>query len=370
MVEVLFVSKPIAPPWNDSSKNLARDVAAHLQRHAAVVMGFSGQEGPMGLGRIEAVYRASTDAGFAPSIRANLAVLRRLLLGSRVDLWHFFFAPNPRSSAAARAAKALRRAPSVQTVCSMPTIDTGWRKLLFADVTVALSRASYERFVDEGVPRSALRMVPPCVPTLARPDEAERMRLRRELGFPEGAPIWIYPGDLEHGGGAEIALQGFASWNRPEAVLVMACRPKTPRSATLRAQLEAKAQAWGIDSQLRWVGETPRIREMIAVSDFVTLVNRSAEAKMDYPLAALEAMTLGRVVLIGAPTPAVELAEAGGARAVEPDGDALADAVDALEADPVARQSLQDAGRALATTEFSPMRVAAKYEMLYEEILG
>ena len=31
-----MVSKPVAPPWNDSSKNLVRDVASHLQRSVTV----------------------------------------------------------------------------------------------------------------------------------------------------------------------------------------------------------------------------------------------------------------------------------------------------------------------------------------------
>ena len=29
---VLFVSKPVEPPWNDSSKNLVRDVASCLNQ--------------------------------------------------------------------------------------------------------------------------------------------------------------------------------------------------------------------------------------------------------------------------------------------------------------------------------------------------
>ena len=31
MARILMVSKPVAPPWNDSSKNLVRDVAGHLR---------------------------------------------------------------------------------------------------------------------------------------------------------------------------------------------------------------------------------------------------------------------------------------------------------------------------------------------------
>ena len=43
MRQVLFISKPVAPPWNDSSKNLVRDIAGHLRHYSPVLMGRPGQ---------------------------------------------------------------------------------------------------------------------------------------------------------------------------------------------------------------------------------------------------------------------------------------------------------------------------------------
>jgi phosphatidylinositol alpha-1,6-mannosyltransferase len=246
MAEVLFVSKPVTPPWNDSSKNLVRDIAGHLRRHSPVLMGRTGQTNPIDQGRVEAVYGAASSGGFAPSVRENLGVLRHLLLGDSADLWHFFFAPNPKSSAAGRLAGAIRRVPSVQTVCSVPAEGLAIKKLLFADATVALSRSAYERFRDEGVSESALRLIPPSVPPLAQPTAVERADLRKKHDLPGAAPIWIYPGDVEFGGGAEIALQGFAASNRSDAMLLMACRRKTPKADEALSRLRGQANKWGI----------------------------------------------------------------------------------------------------------------------------
>ena len=122
---------------------------------------------------------------------------------------------------------AVRRVPSVHTVCSVPAEGVDVRKLLFADATVALSRFAYERFVAEGVSAGALRLIPPSVPPLAERTSLERTELRKKHALPEAATIWIYPGDLEFGGGAEIAVEGFAAWNRSDSMLLMACRRKT-----------------------------------------------------------------------------------------------------------------------------------------------
>ena len=251
----------------------------------------------------------------------------------------------------------------------MPLHDRTAKRLLFADVTVALSRASYERFHQEGVPRSALRLIPPCVPLLAEPTPTQRAARRKKHGLSDSAPVWIYPGDLERGDGAEIALRGFAAWNRADAVLLMACRRKTPQAAEAFRELDRQARRWGIASQVRWLGETPQIHELLGLSDFVVMVSRTAYAKMDYPLVALESMCLARPVLVGEGTPAAELAEGGGAVAVHADGDALAEAIEHLSTDEASGLALGETGRARVASEFSPRKVAAAYERLYEEIL-
>jgi len=368
MAEVLFVSKPVAPPWNDSSKNLVRDIAGHLQRHSPVLMGRAGQANPIDQGRVESVYGAASSTSFAPSALENLRVMRQLLLGRSTDIWHFFFAPNPRSSAAGRLAAAVRRAATVHTVCSVPAEGADVKGLLFADATVALSRSAYERFRREGASESALRVIPPSVPLLAVPSSLERAQLRNKHGLPEAASIWIYPGDLEFGGGAEIALQGFAAWNRSDSMLLMACRRKTPRADEALSELRAKAKQWGIEKRVVWLGETKQIGELLALSDFVVLVNRTSYAKMDYPLAALESMCLARPVLLGKGTPSAELADGGGAVAVDTSGEALAEAIERLSADGASMRAIGRRAHAQVTSKFAPQVVAEAYERLYKEL--
>jgi phosphatidylinositol alpha-1,6-mannosyltransferase len=82
---ILFVSKPVAPPWNDSSKNLVRDVASHLSRHAATVMTHAGDEHGLPGVASDAVYATRT-ADYAPALADNARVLARLLIGRRHDV--------------------------------------------------------------------------------------------------------------------------------------------------------------------------------------------------------------------------------------------------------------------------------------------
>ena len=100
---ILLVSKPLGPPWNDSSKNLVRDLALGLARHEA--RGFGRRTGPERLGNVELepLYPAKQD-GFSPALRDNARVLFRLVGGRGADLFHFFFAPKVGSVARVSAA--------------------------------------------------------------------------------------------------------------------------------------------------------------------------------------------------------------------------------------------------------------------------
>lgn len=352
MPDVLFVSKPVAPPWNDSSKNLVRDIAGHLQRYSPVMIERQGVPA----------------SSFSPGLRENIGVLRHLLRDADSDIWHFFFAPNRKSCTAAMFATAIRRVPTVHTVCSLPPEDSALQKLVFADVTVALSHFALDRFRSAGVPDASLRLIPPSVPPLPEPSDRHRATLRKKHRIPETSAVWIYPGDLEHGGGAEVALEGFAAYGHRDAFLLMACRDKTRSAGAARERLIERAQRWGVGAKVRWLGETRHIHELLALSDFTVLPNRSPYAKMDYPLVVLEAMSMGRPVLVGKGTPAAELAEWGGAMAVEPHGEALAHGIEQLSADQDSRETLGRRARKLVLQRFSPAKVAAEYEQLYEAV--
>jgi phosphatidylinositol alpha-1,6-mannosyltransferase len=148
----------------------------------------------------------------------------------------------------------------------------------------------------------------------------------------------------------------------------VACRAKTPRAKKLDAELRALATRLGTSERVMFLGETSRILDVVGASDVVALPSDVAYAKMDYPLVLLEAMALGRPVLVGAGTPASELAEGGAARAVAPESEAVAEALSGLVADEAYREALGARARETALSEFDRTRMAAAYEALYDSL--
>jgi phosphatidylinositol alpha-1,6-mannosyltransferase len=369
MARVLMVSKPIAPPWNDSSKNLVRDIATHLRRHTATIMTRHGGPSPLASVEHAAVYPRHTPA-FAPALRDNARVLARLIAGPRHDLWHFFFAPNPRSSLAGRAARRLRATPSLQTVCSAPRAGARLGRLLFADRTVVLSRHTETLVLQAGLARERVRRIPPAVAPLPPATEQDTQRVRAALELPPDVPLVVYPGDLEFSRAAELVLRAQAAL--PPACgawLVLACRAKTARAQVEERRMRELARALAIDGRVRFVGETRLIHGLLAAADVVALPAEDLYAKMDLPLVLIEAMLLGRAVVVGAGTAAAELCDGDAAVATALDVDAVAQHVARLLDGADARAQLGARARECALGRFHPQVVASAYEALYDELL-
>jgi glycosyltransferase involved in cell wall biosynthesis len=359
MRETLLISKPIAPPWTDSNKNLVRDLARAFTRTKARVLT------PRGVAFDGAISEPIYDAAgaYAPSRRANARVLARLLMGARADVWHFFFAPNPPTLLAGRTAAALRRVATVHTIASAPDQLEHVARYLFADRVVVLSRHTEQRLARVGIEAT---LIPPALAAV-HVDAATIERARARHGLPER--YVLYPGDLEHSDGADTFVRAAARCRDAGFGWVVAARPKTPAAHAARAHLEATARSLG--AAITWLGELDDIHAVVAGASLVTLVVDTLHAKMDYPLVLLEAMTLGVPTLVAEGTAAAELTTSGGALALPAsDAVAFASTCDALMRDRERCTHMGREGCAWVREHCDPAAVAARYEAVYDAVIA
>jgi len=366
MAEVLFVSKAIAPPWNDSGKNLVHDLARAMTRHTPTLM--VGTQ-PLSLPHTRSLRVYAGSVGFAPALLDQARVFAHLLGARGHALWHFFFAPNPRSCLAGGLALRARRKRAVHTISSAPRDPRAIVPLLFAEANVVLSSHTERRLLEAGLAPERLVRIAPAITPLSPRTGPERAALRDSLGLAQSAPLVVFPGDLEFGEGAHLMLQTARALG-PDVQLVMACRTKTERARAAEAKLHARAAELGVADRVRFVGETPRIHDLLACADVVALPSVDLFAKMDYPLVLLEAMSLARCVIVARGSAAEELALHGGALAVEAERDALTHTIGALLSDEDARDRLGADARASVCAHYTSVVMAEAYERLYDRLLG
>ena len=364
MPRVLFVSKPIAPPFHDGTKCLVRDVASELRQFSPVVM-----TTPQGLSLLppgvtgRAVYGQS--GSFAPALLDNARAALSLLVGPRDDLWHFVFAPNPRTGQVARALRTVRRLPIVQTVASPPRHFENLRQLLFGDQIVVQSRATEAGLVEaarkEGFALPPVSVIPPPVPALTPPSADAVAAARAELNLAPNDRIILYPGDLEVSSGAEVTRSLVAPLcaRFPDAVVVFAYRNKTPAAA---GRADALRQALS-GERVRLSANIKHMHALLAASDIVIFPVDDLWGKVDQPIVLLEALALGVpcLVLDRGPLQDVEGAHKIGTI----DTGAWLDAVTTFMTSSDARARAVAEGRAAASRVYASGVVARRYEAIY-----
>jgi len=362
---VLFVSKPIVPPFHDGAKCLVRDVALELRRYRPIVLGTHDAPALADGIEMDRVYR--TGGSFAPALRDKARVFQRLLLGRGPDVWHFVFAPNPVSSSAGRVARALRPVATVQTVASAPRSFAGSARLLFGDRVVTTSAWTRDRLVADGAAAARIRVIPPSVPELAPANAEWKREWFGGLDLPEGVPLIVYPGDLEISTGAALFARALPSIfeKNLDVHAVYACRAKTERAAQAQQRLERELAPHA--RRIRFVGEVPSLPALLSVATVVAFPVDNLFGKVDLPIAVLEAMALGVPVVVLDLGPLRELE---GALCVPPgDGEALAGACVALLDSAERRAELAEKGRAAVRERHRPAQAARAYEALYDELL-
>lgn len=364
---VLFVSKPLTPPWHDSGKNLARDLALGLAEWDVHVMAQKGADPLAPHVTSEPVYGSA--GTYAAGLRQNLAPLLRLLQPDSLPIYHFFFAPNPKTSMAAKAVLALKRRKSVHTLCSVPAEFHGIRRLLFADKVVALSQDTRRKLELAGV--HGVEVIPPCVP-LTAPVAAPRKEKARELaGVPPQAHLVLFAGDYEYSTASRTCTNALPRLLHSSDVhFVFACRVKREPSREVEARVRSEVQAMTVAPNVHFLNEVEDMEALVATASVQVMPVDNLYAKMDIPLVLLESLREGVPIVVADYGPLRELMEYNVGLSV-PAGspNALADAVLSILKDEALRLELGQRGKEVVAQHYSPDVMAHKYATLYNEIL-
>lgn len=364
-----MISKPIVPPWDDSAKNIVRAQVASGDRYTYRVLTVPGAPPPARGVICEPIYSAA--GSYAPGLRQNARVFLRGLRSGGVKVYHYFFAPNPVSSAAGWFQRIAARAKTVQTICSAPSSYDHISRLLFTDRVVVLSRDTERQMLDAGVDPDKLRVVRPGIEPIPRPDEARRAANRDALGLGPG-PLVVFPGDYEFSRAAQTvaaAVDDLAA-SAADVTVVFACRIKTAASREVRDRLRQDLETAGLGGGVRFVDAVDDMPGLAGAADVVVLPAERLYAKMDAPLVLLEAMSQ-RVPLVLADAPPLhEIVALGAALGVSPgDSAGLARAVLRIIDDKGLARELGEAGARAVEERFSAEVMARQVEDIYDELL-
>lgn len=232
----------------------------------------------------------------------------------------------------------------------------------FAHTVIANSAAVGEFLSNnDGVAQRRVAVIPNYVDDAAftLPDPAERRRLLRELGVPEGVPVVGAVANLTPVKDHATLLHAFVQLERtaPAARLVLV------GDGACRTDLEALATASGVRDRVVFAGRRSNVPNLHHLFDVSVLCSTSEGLSNSI----LEAMAAGNPVVatnVGA-TPDAVLEGRTGLLVPPRDPAALADAIGRLLQDQSLRVAMGDAGCQRAREVYSPAAALGALETLY-----
>jgi len=148
-MKILFVTRPIAPPWNEGSKNTVMALAGNMKEeeiHLLTANGFKAKENHI----ISEPIFSKSGLVTGRSLKQKLRLLKRLFRRDDIQICHFFFKPTPLVALAARIAMLFSGKKTVQTIVSMPEEGELLKQSIFSKNLVAGSGLMQKFLKKEG----------------------------------------------------------------------------------------------------------------------------------------------------------------------------------------------------------------------------
>lgn len=369
MKKILLVTRPLAPPWDEASKNFAFFLAKntpgfefHLLTNGRIA------DLPAGV-KQEPIY---TSNHLSLSQKARL--LKALKLKNKMDVIHFMMTPNKLNAFAFKTFFKTSRAKTIQTIATLREdlfSDEDFKQILFADLIITYSDYAKNKLNALGF-RNAERIYPGIDLEYYRLTEKDENTLS-EFGIQNSDFVVTYPGEYVRLGAmddlVEMTVKNIEAMKEKKIKLMLACRVKNQADAVKKEAAIARLRSAGALSNVIFTDTFSDMAKLYNVSDVIIFPVRNMQGKFDVPLAAIEPMACEKPVIVSNLPILKEFAKPENSVTIpRGDGDALMTAILDLYAHPEKRATLGQSGRQFAQNNFDIKKVAEKYAKIYEQI--
>lgn len=237
-----------------------------------------------------------------------------------------------------------------------------------ADAVVTLAETMATEIVERGVPREKIHLAPNAVDDSLLTANYDGASFRRAYGIGDDE---IVVGSVS----SIVAYEGFATLLRAAALLRDGRTPVRVLivgDGTERENLLQLVEELGLRDAILpgRVGPDEALQAQDAIDVFACPREDLRVCRLVTPLKPVEAMALGKPVVLSDLPALSELVGSDGAGMLVPAGDpeALAKAIAGLREDPAKRAEMGEAGRAEVATKRTWSRVAETYRALYQSL--
>ncbi|MFA7209255.1 MAG: glycosyltransferase family 4 protein [Parcubacteria group bacterium] len=368
--KILLVTRPIAPPWDEASKNFAYYLARNISGVEINLLTNGLVPNLPSNVRQRPIYTSNRLSWLQ---RARLLKLMRIR--KDFDILHFMLTPNKLNAFGFKTFIKNKKARTIQTIATLREDlfqDKDYAGMLFADLIITYS--DYAKNKLNGLGFNNVKRVYPGIDLdyySPRLKDAEAME---KIGIAKQDFVVTYPGEYVRLGATDDIVDmviGSAEELRKRKIkIVLACRLKNdPEAIRKKAEVIERLQKNSVLDRIIFIDIFPDMAALYNLSDVIIFPVRNMRGKFDVPLAAVEPMACKKPVIVSDLPILKEFANEKNSITVHAGNTReLADGIFDLQDHPEKRSALGEGGREFCEENLDIKKVAAIYGKIYEKL--
>lgn len=367
MKKILLVTRPIAPPWDEASKNFAYFLAKNSPAFEFYLLtnGFLPNE-PAHIHQ-KPIYTSNHLSYFQ---KARLLKLARMK--NDFDIMHFMLTPNKLNTFSFKTFIKSKRAKTIQTIATLREdlfSDKDFKDILFADLIITYSDYAKNKLKALGF-EHVVRIYPGIDITTYQETPKDEETCKHFSITPNDFVI-SYPGEYTRLGATDDIVAALPSLfeKLPNAKFVFACRVKNEKDARKKEEVVAQLTEKGILDKVVFTDTFADMPKLYNMSDVVVFPVADMKGKFDVPLAVIEAFACNKPVIISDLPILKEFASPDNSVIMKTgDMEQMIEEIVALHNNPEKRATIGSHARAYAQENFDIRNVAQQYQTVYDHL--
>ena len=375
MKKILFVSRPIAPPWDEASKNFAYNLAKEVARdnpNLEIHLMTNGFLEGLPINVVQENIYTSSEKDFKFSQKIRL--LKYLLFNThKFDIIHLLFTPTRLNSFLLKKAPGDKNTKVIQTIATLREdifSDEDIKNMIFGDVIT-----TYSEYAKNKLEKLEIKNVEKVYPGIDLKDYCPREKSSEELkkyGFTDQDFIINFSGEYVRLNGMDDVISTFIEVSKQisEAKLSLAVRVKNEKDAKKKEEILKRLKKENLLEKVSFHDDGKfKMSDIYNLCDISLFTVRNMKGKFDIPLVAIEAMACGKPVIISDIPILKEFSNENNSIQVESGNvNQITEAILDLYKNKEKRTHLSTYARTYVEENFSIDKAAEKYTKIYRSI--
>jgi glycosyltransferase involved in cell wall biosynthesis len=368
--KILLVTRPIAPPWDEASKNFAYYLAKNITSvNFTLLTNGILPDLPSNITQ-KPIYTSNH-----LSWMQRLRLLKLVSIKNQFDVMHFMLTPSKVNALGFKNFLCSKSAKTIQTIATLREDllqDSDYKDILFADLIITYSDYAKNKLESLGF-QNVQRIYPGIDLEYYSPELITRNSQPETYNLKNEDFVVTYPGEYTRLGAmddiTDLITQNITLWKEKSIKFLLACRVKNEADAKKKQEVITKLENAGATGNVVLTDTVSDMASLYNLSDVILFPVRDMKGKFDVPLAAIEPMACEKPVIISDLPILQEFANEGNSVIIERGNIAeLKEAILSLYADPEKRIALGKSARQFTEANFDIRKVAEKYKEVYEKL--